>query len=66
MTVDHPNRAAPAGRRASLDVLDLLTADDPPCPLSAEADELGGLFIALGWCLPAGIVCWALGVLVIM
>ena len=67
MTVDHPNRAAPAGRRACLDVLTVPPmADDPPCRLSAEADELGGLFIALGWCLPAGIVCWALGVLVFM
>jgi hypothetical protein len=66
MTVDHPRSAAPVGRRASLDVLDLLMADDPPCPLSAEADELGGFFLGLGVSVPAGAALWALGVLVFM
>jgi hypothetical protein len=41
-------------------------ADDPPCRLSAEADELGGFFLGLGVAVPAGAALWVLGVLVFM
>jgi hypothetical protein len=50
-----------------LNVLDVELDDEritspfsPENPVAEGPDDFGGLLIALGWCLPVGLMCWFL------